>query len=347
MIRSIALLLLFTPSLSWAQSTDDPWGSEEESTGDVEGDAPELSPEETTDDPLSPDATDTLDEEPALKEAGVEEIVDETEDASESNLKPVDILKEKAKRVVLYGENFKASGNRILGYGTGTGVSLGMKTVAGRDGGTTAGFISTNYTADKWGISASLPFVMHRVPGFRFDNTLNYSDGLGNLAIDGHYVLSDSAKVYSVIALETHFNLGSRAYTWVNDGDEIWPSNGVDVAWQGVSGDKLKKLYRLSMGLHFSKGNQPFPSFFPRFSAAFGLDRSLNKHLGITAEASLNYWDTSPFELSAFLRADALDGLRFRGGFVLPVATWAGLVPSTQEPGLSESTFVVDMRYAF
>ena len=114
-----------------------------------------------------------------------------------------------------------------------------------------------------------------------------------------------------------------------------------------MAGGKLKKLYRLAMGLHFTNGNQPFPSFYPRFSAAFGLDRSLNKHLGITAEASLNYWDTSPFEMSAFLRADVLDGLRLRTGFILPVATWAGLVPSNQDPGLTESTFVLDMRYAF
>lgn len=350
MIRSTALLFLLTPAMAYGQSSDDPWGAEEansqeDTQEDTETDIwetrEEAPTEKTTDDQTN--AT--------VEPADTDEV--RPEDASDADAPMVDAESsppaaepQKTKRDIDYGANFKAAGFRIQGYGTGTGVSLGMKTVLGRAGGTTAGTISTNYQTDKWGISASLPFVMHRVPGFRFDNTLNYSDGLGNLAIDAHYVLNDS-KVYSVIALETHFNLGSRAYTWVNDGDEIWPSTGVDVAWQGISGGKLKKLYRLAMGLHFSNGNQPYPSFFPRFSAAFGLDRSLNKQFGITAEASLNYWDTSPFELSAFVRADPLEGLRVRGGIILPVATWAGLVPADQEAGLSESTFLLDMRYAF
>lgn len=350
MIRSTALLFLLMPALAYGQSSDDPWGSEEEDTAeDTAEDTPETIEADAwgpSQDAPTPETADD-DAEAPVEPADTNEVPADAEPpvvGAESS--PATAAPQKTKRDIDYGANFKASGFRIQGYGTGTGVSLGMKTVLGRAGGTTAGTISTNYNTDKWGISASLPFVMHRVPGFRFDNTLNYSDGLGNLAIDGHYVLSDS-KVYSVVALETHFNLGSRAYTWVNDGDEIWPSTGVDVAWQGISGGKLKKLYRLAMGLHFSNGNQPYPSFFPRFSAAFGLDRSLTKQLGITAEASLNYWDTSPFELSAFVRADPLEGLRLRGGVVLPIATWAGLVPASQDAGLSESTFLLDMRYAF
>ena len=47
------------------------------------------------------------------------------------------------------------------------------------------------------------------------------------------------------------------------------------------------------------------------------------------------------------IRMDLLDGLRARAGITLPIATWGGLIPADQEPGLSEATFLVDMRYAF
>ena len=46
-------------------------------------------------------------------------------------------------------------------------------------------------------------------------------------------------------------------------------------------------------------------------------------------------------------RVDLLDGLRARMGIVMPVATWAGLIPANQEAGLTESTLFLDMRYAF
>ena len=258
-------VVLLSPAAAMAQSSDDPWGADEsnedatEPTEDTEGENTE--PAESNDGDDADSAPPVEADEDAKPETETDINSREDVPAVSDEEKP-----SKVRREIAYGANFKAAGYRIQGYGTGTGVSLGMQTVVGRTGGTTAGTIRTNYATDKWGISASLPFVMHRVPGFRFDNTLNYSDGLGNLAIDGHYVLSDS-KVYSVIALETHFNLGSRAYTYVNDSDEIWPSTGLDVAWQGIAGGKLKKLYRLAMGLHFTNGNQPFPSFYPRFSA--------------------------------------------------------------------------------
>jgi hypothetical protein len=153
--------------------------------------------------------------------------------------------------------------------------------------------------------------------------------------------------VHSLLAIETHFNVGSNTYTWVNDGDELWPGFGVDVAWQGSTGEKLTKLYRLAIGLHGAKRHQPYPGFFPRFSAAFGLDYSFGKRLGLTSEAVLSYWDTSPFEINTLMRVDILEGLRARAGVILPIATWAGLVPAEQDAGLTEATFMMDMRYAF
>ena len=218
--------------------------------------------------------------------------------------------------------------------------------MVGSTGCTTSGTFSARYTAKKWGVTIGLPVAYHRTPGLRFDNSPNYNTGLGNLAVDAHYVLQDG-KTTSVIAIETHLNLGNRSYTWVNDGDELWPGYGADIAWEGSSGNKLKKLYRLSLGLHGAKGHSPYPSFFPRISGAFGLDYSISERFGFTSEAALSYWDTSPFELSLVGRVDLLDGLRTRMGVVMPVATWAGLIPADQDAGLTEATLFVDMRYAF
>ena len=106
-------------------------------------------------------------------------------------------------------------------------------------------------------------------------------------------------------------------------------------------------MYRFALGLHGTRGHAPFPGFFPRFSAALGLDYSLSKRVGLTTEFALSYWDTSPFEMTLLTRFDLLGGLRARAGLVLPISAWAGLIPADQEPGLTETTLLVDMRYAF
>ena len=340
-------IALSTSAFGQDAEEDSPWAEPDPAEGSTESTepVPEAEPEaEAEPEDAGQDARES-DEEPQdlTNEAeGRSDNADTEEVAADTgNQRP-----RKAKEPVVLGENFRPNGVRIAGYGTGTGVGLALKAVVGSTGGTTAGIFTARYTADKWGVSVGLPVAHHRTPGLRFDNSPNYTTGLGNLALDAHYVLQDG-KTTSILAVETHFNVGNRAYTWVNDGDELWPGYGIDVAWEGSSGDKLKKLYRLSLGLHGARGHSPYPAFFPRIAGAFGLDYSFSKRFGFTTEAALSYWDTSPFDRALIGRVDLLDGLRTRDGFVLPVSTWAGLIPADQEAGLTESTLFVDMRYAF
>ena len=56
--------------------------------------------------------------------------------------------------------------------------------------------------------------------------------------------------------------------------------------------------------------------------------------------------DTSPFELSALTRWDPAPGLRVRTGFVLPIFVWASWMPPDRPPGVSESTWILDLSIA-
>ena len=92
---------------------------------------------------------------------------------------------------------------------------------------------------------------------------------------------------------------------------------------------------------------EAFPSVEGRIGAAFGVDKHLGDRMGIIGEAAAQTWDTSPFEITALFRADPIDGLRLRGGFVFPVFVWAGLTPTNQVSGLTEVTFLADASLAF
>ena len=349
-------------TLAMSQSTeesDSPWGTPSEDAETPDAPAPE--PADEAPDTTEPETT----EETESATAPASEAALEAQEPSVIGSDGEPKAKEKKDPASL-GEAHAPGGVRIPSYTTGTGVSMGLKAVLGTGkifSGTNpetgerethptqpvdayAVFLAARYTAGRYGIVVGIPVARHSVPGSNFDNSRAHAGGLGNLTLDGYYKIQ-SGKVHSMIAVETHFNVGNRAYTWINDGDELWPGFGVDVAWQGYMGDRLVKIFRVGLGMHSARASEPFNSFFLRFQASFALDYAFTPRIGLITEGSFAYWDTSPFDISVLGRFDLFEGIRGRAGLTLPIATWAGLVPAEQKAGLREVTWVMDLSYAF
>jgi hypothetical protein len=233
------------------------------------------------------------------------------------------------------------SGYRIAAPGAGASVALAQGVVVGRAGGTNVTTIIGRYAQDRFSFSVGLPFAAYRTPEAR-------QAELGNLQLDGYYALTPGGDWEHYVGLETHFRVGARAYSYMTKPDEIWPGFGVDAAYEGRKQlDGLTLMVRGSLGIHTAAGFDPFPSLYARVGGAFGVDKAIGDRMGIVGEAAIQTWDTSPFEITALFRGDPIEGLRLRGGFVLPVATWAGLIPANQAAGLSEVTFLADASLAF
>jgi hypothetical protein len=354
-MKTFLLLIGLTQSAAaWSQSTDEsdsPWGTSSEDT-----ETPETPPAEPAEEvPEAPEPENTGDTQPSATPAESTPVAAPDKPAAKEKKDPATL-----------GKAHAPGGVRIPSYTTGTGVSMGLKAVLGTGklfSGTNpetgerethptqpvdayAVFMAARYTTERFGVVVGIPVARHSVPGTNFDNSRAHAGGLGNLTLDGYYKIQ-SGKVHSMLAVETHFNVGNRAYTWLNDGDELWPGFGVDVAWQGYMGDKLVKIFRVGLGMHAARSSQPFPGFFPRFQASFALDYAFTPRIGLITEGSFAYWDTSPLDLSVLGRFDLFEGIRGRAGLTLPIATWAGLVPAEQKAGLREVTWVMDLSYAF
>ncbi|MFK7929552.1 MAG: hypothetical protein AB8H79_15250, partial [Myxococcota bacterium] len=241
----------------------------------------------------------------------------------------------------LAGGNVKA-GVRIQPYGASSGVDVGQAFVVGRNGGTNQTDIRARVASGKWGVQLALPFVVHRLPRQPRDT------GLGNLQLDVWRQIGDGSKGYTGIGIEMHTNLGSRAYTWVHDADDIWPGSGLDVAFQARRGtDKLTTLWRVALGLRGGQDYAPWANSFVTLEAAAGVDYSLGDRFGVMGEMSVAYWDLSPWDLAAMARADLSPGLRLRGGMVFPVGVWTGISRVDQDfRGFREATFALDLSLA-
>ncbi len=234
-------------------------------------------------------------------------------------------------------------GVRIAPLAADTGVSLGSRHVVGQYGGTTAASLAARYNhEDRLVFGLSMPLATYRLPG-----DSGRATGLGNLMLEGWYILDDGRDDgrMSGIGVEAHIGLGARSYTWVNDATEVWPGTGVDVVWQARTPGDLGLLYRASVGVHGALDYEPFPSAFLRLGAAVGADYALGDRFGVTAEAAFTYWDTSPFEVAGVFRAEIIDGLRARAGLVLPMAVWVGATPADVKAGIRETTLLLDLQY--
>ncbi|MFT7521893.1 MAG: hypothetical protein ACI9MC_004045 [Kiritimatiellia bacterium] len=233
------------------------------------------------------------------------------------------------------------TGVRIAPYGAATGVQTAQSFVVGSNGGTNQTLMQARYASGRFGAQFGLPVVSHRLPRQQRDT------GLGNLQLDAWYALSDGDR-YTALGLEAHVNLGERTYTWVNNADDIWPSNGVDLVLQTRSTrNRLTTMMRTAIGARFADDFAPFESRFITFELAMALDYSLSERVGLRTEMSVSWWDTSPWDLSLLGRVDLVPGLRLRAGLVVPLGVWAGMAPiAPQFDGANESTLVVDLGIA-
>jgi hypothetical protein len=240
------------------------------------------------------------------------------------------------------------SGYRLAAPGAGPSVALSQGFVVGRTGGTNVTTIIGRYSRDRVSFSVGLPFAAYRVAQPSQSEPTSRQAELGNLQLDGYYLLTPDSDWKHYVGLETHFRVGNRAWSYMNKPDEVWPGAGIDAAWEARhEGDGLTLMLRGSLGIHSAAGYDPFPSLYGRIGAAFGVDKSLGDRMGLIGEAAAQTWDTSPFEITALFRADPIDGLRLRGGVVLPIFVWAGLTPADQVTGLTEVTVLADASLAF
>lgn len=229
-------------------------------------------------------------------------------------------------------------GHRIQAMDAGTGAAVETRYVVGADGGTDLAVLRARYAHDRLHLGVALPFASYRVPTGR-------DLSMGNVGLQGWYLLSrDDDGSATGVGVELHLGLGGGAYTWANDPTVLWPGTGADVVFQRRTGGELSWMYRGSIGVHGARGYAPFPGAFLRLGAAAGVDWSLADRFGLVGEASLSYWDTSPFELTGLLRADIVEGLRARAGLVLPLAVWMGAHPADDPAGIRETTLLLDLQ---
>ncbi len=247
-----------------------------------------------------------------------------------------------ALAVDLEGGNALA-GHRIQQVRHGSGVGVAHNAVVGPDGGTTLLGITARYGTDDYAFSVSLPLGAYRTPA------RGRELAMGNLELAGFYHHGDLGPFASSIGLEAHFNIGDNAWSYVNDPEELWPTYGGNAVWQGeLESNQLTVLVRAQFGVHASlAGVRPYPDVYARFGAAGAVDYAVMNWVGIIGEMSVSYWDTSPWEISGLVRVDAIEGVRFRGGIVLPVGTWAGLGPRDDPAGVRETTLLLDANLAF
>lgn len=221
--------------------------------------------------------------------------------------------------------------------GGGSGVTLASAVVVGGDGGTSALITRGRLRLGDVTATVGIPFATWRTPSGR-------DAGLGNVSL-GAWLPDGERGALGVVA---RLPLGGRAYTWVNESEELWPGVGVDVIYRGDQplSDQVTFLGRLSGGAHTSRGAAPVPGLYAKVGAAGGVDVAVREHLGVVGEAAFTWWDTSPLDLAALVRADA-DGLRARAGVVFPLAAWVGAQPTPVPAGAREATLRLDLSAAW
>ena len=227
-------------------------------------------------------------------------------------------------------------GWRIAPMGARSGLRVGQEAAVGRAGGTNATTLAARGTIGKNWLQVSVPFASFRTPDER-------AVDLGNLGIDA-WRGKELKHGYRALGVELTLPTGGHAWTWTNRPDDLWPNAGVDLVWQGTRDlGSAKLLHRVALGVHGSAGYEPIPELWVRAQGAVALDARLSDRFGVTGELALQTWDTSPLEVNGLFRANLIKGLDARAGLVLPVGVWAGWTPADQAPGISETTFLVDL----
>lgn len=248
----------------------------------------------------------------------------------------------------MHADTLVPQGLRITPLRGTHGVSIGSTSVLGPGGGTSSAQVSARYVGPDFSVAVRLPVAAYRVPGRR------HAD-LGNLFVEGLYLwdapgLFGAADWTHGFGLEAHFNPTGRPYTWVHRADELWPGTGANLVYQlhvPTSGD-LDLMVRVIAGMHSAHDFQPFPGLFGQLGAAALVDWTLPavSQLGLVGETAFTWWDLTPWEVTALLRFDPVQGVRLRGGVLLPLSNWMGFTPSQLGGGFDEFTLHFDAQMA-
>ena len=218
------------------------------------------------------------------------------------------------------GEGHALYGNRLDADGVGSSVGIGEAFVLGSDGGVLATTAAVRFGAESWSFAAVVPFASYRTAAGR-------TTGLGNVRFEGYHRFS-SGGALQLVGAELHLP-SSDAWTWANDAQSLWPGD---------------LLLRGSLGLHGTPGVAPFPSFYLHVAAVGGYELDLPvEGLSVLSEVALSVWDPSPIDAAGWVSWQPLDGLRVRGGLLLPLGSWVGLSPGDKPAGLREGTFSLDL----
>lgn len=234
------------------------------------------------------------------------------------------------------------SGWRITPLGGGHSLSLSEAAVVGPHGGTTVTTLAARVAFEEATVSVRLPFAAYRTPGGR-------ATDLGNLAVEALYLREVDGWIHG-LGVEAHVNPGGRPFTWLHRADELWPGGGVDLVYQlRVPGEAgLTWLLRGHAGVHGARAYDPVPGVFARLGGVGAVDYQLPgaPAVGLIGEAAISYWELSPFDVAGLVRVDPVQGLRARGGLVLPMAGWFGWTPASVDGGLRDLTLHLDVQMA-
>jgi len=228
---------------------------------------------------------------------------------------------------------------RIGPIGGRSGLSLREHAVVGGEGGVSVTTAALRVTIDDFSTDIEMPVAAYATPAGR-------TTDVGNLTLRGMYRLRGDRWEHG-IGGEVHFSVGDPAWTWASRSEELWPGGGFNALWRSryVSGETTV-LTELSGGAHGAIPYGPFPRAYARVGAAVAVDQTVVGPLGVSGELAASWWDVSPLDITGLTRVDLLEGLRARGGVVLPIGEWAALAPDVDEPGLRDIAVVFDLVMA-
>lgn len=240
---------------------------------------------------------------------------------------------------------FVPSGMRVTPIGGTHGVSVASTAVVGRSGGTQVTSIAARFASPDFSVAVRLPLAAYRAHGGRHTD-------LGNLFVEGLYTVGGATGgTRHALGVEAHFSPGGEAYTWLHRAEEIWPGAGANLVYQAhvPAARGLDLMVRGIVGLHGAHDYEPYPGLFAQVGAAGLVDWTLPmaSQVGLVGEMAVTWWDLSPWELTALVRFDPLQGVRLRGGALLPMASWLGWTPAQLDQGLDELTLHLDAQMAF
>ncbi len=330
----LVLALVAAPALA---QDDDPWTQDDEDTTEGEGAPPDEAPEDGPEPPPAEAPPEGMDAEADPMAEG-EPPPDGGTDGPPPGVDRSDTVD---PEIPLAGGQV-VSGLRIAPYGAGTGAGIGQALVLFANGNTTRSLVHARYASGRWGVQVSLPVAFHDLP--RQPRTV----GLGNLQLDVWRRIGDDADSYTGLGLELHGNLGERTWTWLHETDEIWPGFGADLVVQRRQDlGAITTMARLAFGVRSHQDYAPLPPTTLHFEVVLGADVAMTDRFGLVGEMSASWWDLSPWDFTGFVRADLLEGVRVRGGVVLPLGVWAG-VPRIDEDfrGVREATALMDLSIA-